>query len=212
MLIVLRDQSANALLKTLEEPPSTSNVILLTARVDALLPTVRSRSQHLSFAPLSLTEMEKYIASQQGRSKTDGALLARIAEGSIGRLAATDLSDYRRERRELMEIVELLASGGRRYRLVKAAEYIGKLDRDIFEKKLDLLMRILRDMVLLVSGRDPDQIVNIDEAEKLQLLASRIGWDRLTVWIEGFNELRLNLVVNINRQIAMDGLLQRLAS
>ena len=206
-----REEAANALLKTLEEPPPTSNIILLTARPDTLLPTVRSRSQQLSFAPLPLAEMEKYIAAQ-GRPKAEIALLARLSEGSIGQLSSIDLTDYRRERREVMEVAELLADDGSRYRLMKAAEYIGKQEKDLFEKKLDLLMKILRDIMLLASGKGRDEIINIDEAEKLDMLAKKIGWPRLRAWIEGFNELRFNLVVNINRQVAMDGLLQRLAS
>ncbi|HEX4945284.1 MAG TPA: AAA family ATPase, partial [Blastocatellia bacterium] len=46
----LREEAANSLLKTLEEPPPTSTIILLTSRPDALLPTIRSRAQRLNFA------------------------------------------------------------------------------------------------------------------------------------------------------------------
>lgn len=208
----LRDEAANALLKTLEEPPPTSTLILITSRPDALLPTIRSRSQRMIFAPLSLDEMKAYIAAHHPRPKDDLELLARVCEGRIGQLTSVDLSDYRRERRELLEMLEVVASGINRHRLVKAAEYIGKQERDVFEKKLDLLTRLLRDMALLISGRDPGEIVNIDEADRIQKLSSQVGWQRLTLWIEGFRELRANLVVNINRQIAMDALLQELAS
>ena len=79
----LRDEAANALLKTLEEPPPTSNIILLTAHPDALLPTVRSRSQQLTFAPLPMDEMERYVLAQ-GRPRSEARLLARLSEGSIG--------------------------------------------------------------------------------------------------------------------------------
>jgi DNA polymerase-3 subunit delta' len=208
----LREESANALLKTLEEPPSTSNIILLTAQPDALLPTVRSRSQQLTFAPLPLDEMEGFV-KEQGRPVSEAALLARLSEGSIGRLAAIDLSDYRKERRELLELAELLAGDGSRHRLIKAAEYLAKQqDKDVFERKLILLLKIVRDLLLLNEGSDRGKIINVDEAERLEGLAARIGWRRLNLWVEGLNEVRLNLVVNINRQVAMDGLFQRLAS
>lgn len=208
----LREEAANALLKTLEEPPPTSNLILVTARPDALLPTIRSRSQRIVFAPLSLTEMRAFITSHHPRPKDETDLLARLSEGRIGQITAIDLSDYRRDRRELLELLELLSAGGNRYRLLKAAEYLGKQERESFEKKLDLLTRLFRDMILLVAGRDRAQIVNIDEAERIERLSSQIGWQRLVKWVERFNELRASLAININRQIAMDALLQELAA
>jgi DNA polymerase III subunit delta' len=208
----LRAESANALLKTLEEPPPTSNIILLTAQPDALLPTVRSRSQQLTFAPLPMDEMEKYVLAQ-GRPKGEARLLARLSEGSIGRLASIDLSDYLKERGELLELAELLAGEGNRHRLIKAAEYFAKQqEKEVFERKLILLLKIVRDMTLLHAGRDRETIMNVDEAERLEALASKIGFRRLSLWAEGLNEVRRNLVVNINRQVAMDGLFQRLAS
>ncbi len=56
----LNDASANALLKTLEEPPPTSHLILITSRPAVLLPTIRSRCQAIRFAPLRPEEIEKH--------------------------------------------------------------------------------------------------------------------------------------------------------
>src|SRR5262249_57738510 len=56
----LREEAANSLLKTLEEPPSTSTIILLTARPDALLSTIRSRAQPPNSPSLSLPPIPKY--------------------------------------------------------------------------------------------------------------------------------------------------------
>src|SRR6266545_596719 len=72
----LREEAANSLLKTLEEPPSTSTIILLTARPAALLSTIRSRAQRLNFAALSVAEMEKFLAENYPRPAPEAALLA----------------------------------------------------------------------------------------------------------------------------------------
>jgi len=204
---MLSNAAFNALLKTLEEPPANSSVILITARPDSLLPTIRSRSQRLTFAPLSISEMETYLAANYRRPPEDTALLARVCEGRIGQAMAIDLSEYRRERRELIELLELLASGEDRYRLLKAAEYFGKQERDAFERKFDLLARLLRDLILLEAGRPVADIVNIDEAQRLTGLSSQTGGRRLMEWVEKFRDLRANLVININRQIAMEAVL-----
>lgn len=204
----MQEPAANAMLKTLEEPPQTSTIILITARPDALLPTIRSRAQLLRFAPLSIAEVRKFLETNHPRPQADLDLLARISEGRIGYARSIDLSEYRRERRELLEVLDLLAGGGKRHRLVKAAEYLGKQEREVFEKKVDFLLRLLRDMLLLASGRSRAEIVNVDEGERLELLASQAGSMRILGWVKSLTEIQANLVVNINRQVAMDGFLQ----
>src|SRR5215510_8937055 len=149
----LREEAANSLLKTLEEPPPTSTIILLTARPDALLLTIRSRAQRLNFTTLSVAEMEKYLSENYPRPAPDTALLARITEGRIGQATAFDLSVYRQDRRTLVELLELAAGGENRLRILKAAEYLGKKERDDFEKQLDLIASLLRDLIALSTGR-----------------------------------------------------------
>jgi DNA polymerase-3 subunit delta' len=200
----LREEAANSLLKTLEEPPSTSTIILLTARPDALLLTVRSRAQRLNFAPLSVAEMEKYLTENFPRPAADTALLARVTGGRIGQATAFDLSVYRQERRTLIELLELLAAGDNRQRLLKAAEYLGKREREDFEKELAMISSLLRDLFMLAAGRSADSIINIDAVDRLAPLAQKIGLMRLISWVEKFDQLRARLRININRQIATE--------
>ncbi len=207
----LREEAANSLLKTLEEPPPTSTIILLTSRPDALLRTVRSRAQRLNFAPLGVAEMEKFLAENYPRPAPDIALLARLTEGRIGQATAFDLSIYRQERRVLIEVIELMASGDNRVRLIKAAEYLGKKEREEFEKELDLLTTLLRDLFLLAVGKDRDSVVNVDLIDRLAEISERVGLDRLIQWIDKFNELRSQLKININRQVAMEAALLSLS-
>lgn len=205
----LREEAANSLLKTLEEPPPTSTIILLTARPDALLLTIRSRAQRLNFAALSVAEMEQYLAENYPRPAPDTALLARVTEGRIGQATAFDLSVYRQERRTLIELLELLAAGDNRHRLLKAAEYLSKekKEREDFEKELALISSLLRDLFMLAAGRGADSIVNIDAVDRLAPLAQKIGLRRLIAWAEKFDELRARLRININRQIATEAAL-----
>ena len=207
----LRDEAANSLLKTLEEPPPTSTLILLTSRPNSLLQTIRSRAQRINFAPLPVAEMERFLAENYPRPAADTALLARVTEGRIGQATAFDLSVYRQERRTLLELLELLAKGQDRFRLLKAAEYIGKKERDEFEKELDLFMSLLRDVFLLAGGSEQSQIVNVDVADRLQQLAGKIGLSRVTVWSEKIGDVRKSLRININRQIATESALLAMA-
>lgn len=207
----LRDEAANSLLKTLEEPPPTSTIIMITSRPDSLLTTIRSRSQKLNFSPLTTGEMEAYLKANFPRPAPDTALLARISEGRIGQATAFDLSVYRQQRRTLIELLELLTDGNNRYRLLKAAEFLGKKERDEFEAELDLLSSLLRDLFILSTGKPVDWIVNIDVAESLRNLAAKVGTDRLILWAEKTDRLRAGLRINLNRQLAFESLLLDLA-
>lgn len=207
----LREEAANSLLKTLEEPPTTSTIILLTSRPDALLPTIRSRSQRVNFAPLSIAEMEAYLTQNSQRPAPDTKLLARLTGGRIGQATAIDLSEYRRERRELLELLELLATGNNKHRLLKAAEHYGKQEREAFERMLNLLLNLLRDVFLVAANGSEANVVNTDVTDRLQLLAEKIGLARLMEWIKRFDELRRNLHININRQVATEAALLSLA-
>lgn len=207
----LRDEAANSLLKTLEEPPPTSTLILLTSRPNSLLQTIRSRSQRMNFAPLTTAEMEKFLAENYPRPAADTALLARVTEGRIGQATAFDLSVYRQERRTLIELLELMATGQNRVRLLKAAEYIGKKERDEFEKELDLMTSLLRDIFLIAAGRSRGEVVNIDVADRLELIAGKLGLARITSWSEKIGDVRRSLRVNANRQLAMESALFELA-
>lgn len=207
----LREEAANSLLKTLEEPPETSTTILISARPDALLPTIRSRAQRLNFAPLSVAEMEQFLDANYKRPAPDTALLARVTGGRIGQATAIDLSEYRRERRELLELLELVVSGNNRFRIVKAAEYFGKQERAEFERKLGMLMSLVRDVFLLASGEAAEAVTNVDIADRLQSLAEKLGLARVIEWAKKFDELRANLRININRQVATEALLLELS-
>jgi DNA polymerase III gamma/tau subunit len=155
--------------------------------------------------------MEKFLAESYPRPAADTALLARVTEGRIGQATAFDLSIYRQERRTLIELLELIAKGQDRVRLLKAAEYIGKKERDEFEKELDLLTSLLRDIFLLSGGGSQNQIVNIDVVDRLKQLAEKTGLLRVAAWSEKISEVRRNLGVNINRHVAMEAALLGLA-
>lgn len=94
----LNDEGANCLLKTLEEPPPRSVMILIGTSADRQLPTIRSRSQIVRFAPLPAPELAELIEREGLANGDDAARLADFAEGSLRRareLAAPELWTFR---------------------------------------------------------------------------------------------------------------------
>ncbi len=84
-----REVVPNILLKTLEEPPPRTVLLLVSAQPDRLLPTIRSRCRRLDLFPLPGPEMERLLASWLPETgAADRAALARIADGCPGRALA----------------------------------------------------------------------------------------------------------------------------
>lgn len=80
----MNDEAQNALLKTLEEPPGTACLILVTSSADRLLPTIRSRCQRIPFGLLPTTFVARELQSRAGLNPTDARALASLAEGRLG--------------------------------------------------------------------------------------------------------------------------------
>lgn len=78
----LREDTANKLLKILEEPPSKTVFILTTDHPDSILQTIRSRSQRIDFPPIRETDIAAALQTKRALSEEDARLVARLSEGS----------------------------------------------------------------------------------------------------------------------------------
>jgi DNA polymerase III subunit delta' len=208
----LNEASSNALLKTLEEPPETSYLVLLTSRPAALLPTIRSRCQVLRFAPLAVAEMEKHLAGARRMPRHEASLRAHIARGSLGRAISTDLESFHAQREAMLETLSSLALTNDRARLLRIAEEMNDAKRkDEYEPRLDVLEMLVHDVWALRLGAPPEQIVNRDLDAQLKKISERVSSARAARWITEIETLRGQLSVNVNRKVATDALFLSMA-
>jgi DNA polymerase III subunit delta' len=208
----LNEPSANALLKTLEEPPPTTHLVLLTSRPSALLPTIRSRCQRIRFSPLQVEEMEKYLAGAKGIPKREANLLAHIARGSLGRALSIDLKQWREQRDAMLEVLTALVLAGDRARLLRIAEEMNDAKRkDEYEPRLDALETLAHDVWALGLGARSERLVNRDVDEQIAKLSARVSPQRAARWITEIETLRGQLMVNVNRKVATDALFLSMA-
>lgn len=209
----LNEASSNALLKTLEEPPATSHLILITSRPAALLPTIRSRCQTIRFSPLTVAEIEAHLLKDKRVAKSDVALLARAARGSIGRALATNADSYRAQREAMLKVLSALALSADRVQLLRSAEELNDAKlKDEYEARLDVLETLVRDAWRLALNAQGAQVVNEDLREQLKQIAGRINAGRAAEWLLEIEKLREQLSVNINRKVATDALFLSMAS
>ncbi len=178
-------QAQHALLKTLEEPPSASVFVLVSAVPDSLLPTVRSRCSRLRFGILTPVEVAEVLVRDHGVAARDAEVTAADAEGSVGRalvLAVADLTAARDAARELLWRVVRTSDPSRRIKAIKGLAG-GKRrttaeERDQLASCLRAVSSMLRDVCVLASGAGAERLVNADAAVQLERLAAGFGPDR----------------------------------
>lgn len=208
-----KDNAANALLKTLEEPSPTSYIFLITSRPASLLPTIRSRCQQIRFAPVETKQIEGFLEGTKQYSIEDAELLSRLAHGSVGRGLRLDLGKFRERREMLLKVIETLLANQNRAALLKIAEEINDAkNKDYYEDYLEILQTLIRDVWILRLGAAADKIVNADLKDKLAKLAEKAESKRLAAWLREIEVLRENLSINVNRKIATDALFMQMSS
>ena len=209
----LNEPSANALLKILEEPPPTAHLILLTARPAMLLPTIRSRCQVIRFSPLTSEEIKEYLVHNEISPEAEATLRARVAAGSLGRALAGDLDDFTRQRAAMLKVLKAVAMSGDRGQLLRSSEQLNEAAyKDEYETTLEILETLIRDSLAVAFGAPEDQIVNIDLLGELKQISKHVTGGRATAWITQIEELREQLIVNINRKPATDALFLLMAT
>ena len=207
----LNDASANALLKVLEEPPRTSYLILITARPAMLLPTILSRCQMIRFAPLTPDEIETQLTKKDIDKKT-ARLRARAAGGSIGRALAGDMVTFTSQRKAMLKVLNALVISNNRAELLRSAEQLNEAQyKDEFEERLDVLETLIRDAWMLSLGVKPEQLVNEDLLGELQPISEGLDSSRAANWILQIEDVREQLIVNVNRKVTTDALFLAMA-
>ena len=200
--------AANSILKVLEEPPETTLLVIVTAKPYALLQTIRSRCQMLSFAPLAAQELEAFLNENYKRPAKENQLLARLASGSIGRALEIDLGIYREQRTMMTELVESVFITRDMMKLMQAAEHLAKkLEREEFERHLDALLVLLADVFHLKLGRPAASLTNADVAPRLERIAEAATVEGIADWVAKIEGVMQGLARNLNRQLAVEEML-----
>ncbi len=205
--------AANAFLKTLEEPPEDSLIILISSNPDRLPDTIRSRCSRVNFTPLSYETCEKVIEKTVGQQTAGGSKKA----CKPASLQAVELENSSNDDSRLSTLVRLsmgrpgLAIAGdpiedRAWfiKLLKGmlnAEKDGWTSKEEMERWFDLILILFRDMAVIKITQDEINLINIDLKDYLNKLSSSMD---LKVIIENYQRLitlRGYLNFNLNRSL-----------
>jgi len=198
-------EAANALLKVLEEPPEYATLFLLTENPGELLPTIRSRCVTLVLAPLPAAELEAHLATERPQwSAKQRALVARLAEGAVGRALGFDLAAYTRAREDALTILRSAAAGDDHTPLFRVTEtYRGGEGKEKTQQLLRTLYSLLEDLLFLRSGA-PQLVRNTDAAAELTALAARVDFEWIAAAAQGLNEVERGMRRNLLQSLSLD--------
>lgn len=208
----MNDSSANALLKTLEEPPPTTQLILITSRPDSLLPTIRSRVQAIRFAPVDSAAIEKLLIERHGLAQDAARFAARIANGSVARALSIDPESYLQRLRGMLPLLRS-AGGGDCASALSVSEMISDPKAaNSFEENLEMLRTVFRQAIATRAGKDPEPVFDTEIAAEISAMGSRLDIRTLSDWIRQIDELLAGQTININRKVATDAFFSKIAA
>jgi DNA polymerase-3 subunit delta' len=202
----MNTQAQNALLKTLEEPPSDTTLVLVSAAPYALLPTIRSRCLPLAFAPLPLSLVAARVVAEKKTDPESARVCAALSGGSLSAALALDPATMGR-RKALVARIESLLPGDARGALSFSAEFAE--DRAQAEVHLDLLSVWYRDVAAAASGAPPEALVNVDLGDWVQASARRHCVPEALRRIELIERTKASLRANAQPRLQMEQLVLR---
>ena len=199
--------AANALLKTLEEPPGHSLFVLVTSRPHALPITIRSRCQNLRFTAPARTQVEAALILKREIPPADARFLAVLAEGRIGEALTMKIEDVRARQKECLALVEPAALQSSAA-ILSTAEKLSKAERGT--EILSWLTRWIRDLVLISVGGDLDQILHVDQRADLQQRAPHTNITMLLDLLRDIERIEQQATRHLNMQMALETTFLRL--
>ena len=197
----------DALLKTLEEPAPEAKLILLAGSVERVLPTIRSRSQHIPLKPVSTQLIADELAAR-GCEGGKADLIARLSSGRMGwALAALADESQLAFRAEMIDLLGGVVAG-RRLQRIRASEDLSKRvgsDKAMLRRVLAHWTTWWRDVLLECCGAGGEP-VNCDRAGEIRALATRLDAKAAHAAICATRTTYDTLGTNANVRLLLDGL------
>jgi len=214
----MREEAANALLKTLEEPPPYVALILTTHRPRNLLDTIRSRCCQVRFAPLAPEHIRRILSEQTEFPPSQVAAAARLAEGSAGKAFRALESGCIEFHLALLDRV-LAMTDQAPFHLsddvltwLKTAAGNLETQRVRLRELLRLLTCAYRDILLLRKAEAPDQLFHPEHADQLRAAAHRLTPLQIRHIIEALWNARRQTDQNVGLNLILESLFTRISA
>lgn len=196
----MNPEAQNAILKTLEEPPTYVVMILLTANAEALLQTVLSRCTRIQMLPVRDDLVRKYLMEQVEIPDYKADLCIAFARGNPGKAKQLAVSEeFDTLRKEIMSVV----------RNIEDMEFTDIMDcvkragsyQANFEEYLDLLMLWYRDVMVYKASENASRLIFKEELQYISTVAKNCSFEGLKKVTEVIAATRAKYRANVNFEL-----------
>ena len=199
----MTQQAQNALLKTIEEPPSYAVILLLTTNQEAFLPTILSRCVQLKLKPLRDFTVKKYLTDTLHVEEADADIYAAFARGNLGKaISLASSEDFKLLHGEMLHLLKHV----KEMDISELLDYIRKMKEenlDIYEC-LDFMQLWYRDVLLYKVARDMNQLIFKDEYSSINEMGQKCSYEGLEKILQAIDKARIRLDANVNMELAME--------
>ena len=199
-------QAQNALLKTLEEPPSYVVILLLTTRSDSFLPTILSRCITLKLKPLYDEVIRDYLMEHLHVQKGDADVYTAFARGNLGKAIALSSSDSFADMR--YSVMSLLKNA-RTMDIAQMNETVKKWkeDRLDIQECLDFMQLWYRDVLMFKATQDTAGFIFKEEYKYIREASAKSSFRGIEAILEALEKAKQRLDANVNYELTMELLL-----
>ncbi|MFA4984453.1 MAG: DNA polymerase III subunit delta' [Candidatus Omnitrophota bacterium] len=195
----LNAESSNALLKTLEEPPAHSVIVLVSSKPSLLFKTVISRCQIVRFYPLGRDRLEGILKSEYGLDVSRAHFLSYFCEGRIGDALRLKDAGFYQEKNRVID--DFLTSRHSVAPAVSVSQTREGLHRDI-----NILIGWFRDICFLKTGMAGEELINFDRRNELAMMAQDYTQEQLSGIFDFLSEAHLRIDQNVNLKLLTSNL------
>lgn len=202
----MNQQAQNALLKTIEEPPSYAVILLLTTNADGFLPTILSRCITLNLKAVKEDVIRDYLMSRYQIPDYQADVCAAFSQGNVGKavqLASSE--DFNELKESVLQLVKRL-DDIELYEFGAAIKQIGEYKLQINDY-FDLITIWFRDVLYMKATNDVNGLIFKDEVYDIKRQAARRSYPGIETILKALTTAKTRLNANVNFDLTLELLL-----
>lgn len=199
----MTEQAQNALLKTMEEPPSYAVILLITDNISHLLPTIQSRCVTLNTKPVNKEQIADYLAKSLSMEIEQARIAAGFCQGNMGqaiRFATSE--DFQQMKTDVLNLLKNIDT-------IDLPEIVGIIrefskNKGFINDYLDLILLWYRDVLMFKITKDTNLLLYQNEYTSISRQASIRSYEDMEKIIEAITKAKIRLDANVNFDLAIE--------
>jgi DNA polymerase-3 subunit delta' len=204
----MTEEASNAFLKTLEEPPAGNVLVLNATEPSDLLVTIVSRCQKVVFRRIPPRAIEGWLIDRRGMHPEKASVLARIADGSLGRAVDMEENGFLEKRQEYLLSLTRLQRSAAEEALDWASRFVKGIQKDERLEQVRALLGLwkswYRDLMVLKAEGPEESLINLDLSHELKTAAEAYRVDHLVSNLMALDQAERDLGRFRNQELVLE--------